>query len=89
MSRSRLVAYWVTTGLVASSMVSGGVAHVLHVQASVDGFVRLGELLLDLFDMAGANSSRSAARPNQSQPAIHEAQGRRKAREKSDPRRGR
>ena len=37
MSRSRLVAYWVTTGLVASSMVSGGVAHVLHVQASVDG----------------------------------------------------
>ncbi|WP_437586973.1 DoxX family protein [Sorangium sp. So ce1000] len=42
MSRSRLVAYWVTTGLVASSMVSGGVAHVLHVPASVDGFVRLG-----------------------------------------------
>jgi hypothetical protein len=42
MSRSRLVAYWVTTGLVASSMLSAGVAHVLHVQASVDGFVRLG-----------------------------------------------
>jgi hypothetical protein len=42
MSRSRLVAYWVTTGLVASSLVSGGVAHVLHMQASVDGFVRLG-----------------------------------------------
>ena len=42
MSRSRLAACWVTTGLVASSMVSGGVAHVLHVQASVDGFVRLG-----------------------------------------------
>jgi hypothetical protein len=42
MSRSRLVAYWVTTGLVASSMVSSGVAHVLHMQASVDGFVRLG-----------------------------------------------
>ena len=42
MSRSRLVAYWVTTGLVASSMLHGGVAHVLHVQASVDGFVRLG-----------------------------------------------
>ena len=45
MSRSRLVAYWVTIGLVASSMVSGGVAHVLHVQASADGFVRLGYLL--------------------------------------------
>jgi hypothetical protein len=42
MSRSRLVAYSVTTGLVASSMVSGGVAPVLHVPASVDGFVRLG-----------------------------------------------
>ena len=42
MSRSRLVACWVTTGLVASSTDSGGVAHVLHVQASVDGFVRLG-----------------------------------------------
>ena len=42
MSRSRLVAYWVTTRLVASSMLSAGVAHVLHVQASVDGFVRLG-----------------------------------------------
>ena len=42
MSRSRLVACWVTTGLVASSMLSAGVAHVLHVPASVDGFVRLG-----------------------------------------------
>ena len=42
MSRSRLVACSVTIGLVASSMVSGGVAHVLQVQASVDGFVRLG-----------------------------------------------
>ncbi len=42
MSRSRLVAYWVTTGLVASSMVSGGVAQVLHVPANVEGFVRLG-----------------------------------------------
>jgi hypothetical protein len=45
MSRSRLVAYWVTTGRVASSLVSGGVAHVLHMQASVDGFVRLGDPL--------------------------------------------
>ncbi|MDI1482927.1 DoxX family protein [Polyangium sp. y55x31] len=42
MSRSRLVAYWVTTCWVALGMVSGGVAHVLHVPASVDGFVRLG-----------------------------------------------
>jgi hypothetical protein len=49
MSRSRLVAYWVTTGLVASSMVSGGVAQVLHVQANVDGFVRLGYACGDLF----------------------------------------
>ena len=42
MSRSRLVAYWATTGLVALSMLTGGVAHVLHAPASVDGFVRLG-----------------------------------------------
>ena len=42
MSRSKLVAYWVTTGLVASSLLSGGAAHVLHVPASVDGFVQLG-----------------------------------------------
>jgi hypothetical protein len=35
MSPSRLVAYWVTTGLVASSIVSGGVAHVLDVRASL------------------------------------------------------
>jgi len=41
-SRSRLVPYWVTTGLVALGMVSGGVAQVLHVPANVDGFVRLG-----------------------------------------------
>ena len=32
-----LVAYWVTSGLVASSMVWAA-AHVLHVQASADGF---------------------------------------------------
>jgi hypothetical protein len=38
MSRSRLVGYWVTTGLVASSLVSAGVAQVLHVRGS-----RLGE----------------------------------------------
>jgi hypothetical protein len=42
MSRSRLVARRMTAGLVASPMVSGGVAHVVHVQARVDGFVRLG-----------------------------------------------
>ena len=42
MSRSRLVACGVTTGLVASSMVSAGVAQVLHVPGNVDGLVRLG-----------------------------------------------
>jgi hypothetical protein len=42
MSWSRLVAHGVTTGLVAASLVSGGVAHVPHVQANVDGPVRLG-----------------------------------------------
>jgi hypothetical protein len=33
MSRSRLVAYWVTTGRVVSGIVSGGMPHVLHGQA--------------------------------------------------------
>ena len=42
MSRARLVAYWVTTVWVALSMGGGGIAHVLHVPATVDGFVRLG-----------------------------------------------
>ena len=41
MSRSKLVADWVTIGLIASSMLSAGMAHDLHVQTSVDGFVRL------------------------------------------------
>ena len=59
--------------------------HVLRVGEVRDVY----ELIGDLFDMAGANSSRSAARPNQSPPAIHEAQGRRKAREKNETRRGR
>ncbi|HMG52883.1 MAG TPA: DoxX family protein [Kofleriaceae bacterium] len=42
MSRPRLVVYWVTTGLVAASMASGGVTHVLRVPASVEAFVYLG-----------------------------------------------
>jgi hypothetical protein len=45
MIRSRLVAYRVTSGPVASSELSAGVARVLHVRASVDGFVRLGSPL--------------------------------------------
>jgi hypothetical protein len=45
MSRSRLVASWVATGLIASPMVSAGVAQVLHVPAHVDGVVRLGSPL--------------------------------------------
>jgi hypothetical protein len=49
MSRSRLVAYWLTAGQVASSMLSAGVAHVLHVQGIIDGFVRLGYDWWDLF----------------------------------------
>ena len=59
MSRSKLVTYWVTTGLVTLSMLSGGVAHVLHVPASVDGFVRLGYplhfvTLLGIWKLLGA-----------------------------------
>ena len=42
MSRAKLVGYWVTTVWIALSMGGGGVAHVLHVPATVEGFVRLG-----------------------------------------------
>ncbi len=42
MSRAKLVVYWVATGLVASAMLSGGVAQVVHAPANVDGFVHLG-----------------------------------------------
>jgi hypothetical protein len=45
MSRSRHVACRVTSGMVAPSMLSGGVARVLHVRARADGFVRLGRPL--------------------------------------------
>jgi uncharacterized membrane protein YphA (DoxX/SURF4 family) len=59
MSRSRVVAYWLTTGLVALSMLSGGLAHVLHAPASVEGFVRLGYplhfvTLLGIWKLLGA-----------------------------------
>lgn len=42
MSRAKVIAYWVTTVWVALSMGGGGVAHVLHVQQTVAGFVTLG-----------------------------------------------
>jgi hypothetical protein len=42
MSRSRLVPCWLTTGPGAASVVSRDVAPILHGQAGVDGFVRLG-----------------------------------------------
>ncbi|MEO7729821.1 MAG: DoxX family protein [Kofleriaceae bacterium] len=53
------MAYWLTTGLVALSMLSGGVTQVLHVAASVEGFVRLGYplhfvTLLGLWKILGA-----------------------------------
>jgi hypothetical protein len=41
-SRARLVAYWVTTGLVAFFMLSGGVTQVLHVPGSMEAFAALG-----------------------------------------------
>ncbi len=49
MSRARLAACCATTGRVASSLLSGAVAHVLHVQASADNLVRLGTACGDLF----------------------------------------
>lgn len=42
MTRPRLVAYWVTTGLIALVMISGGFTHVFRVQSSVESLVHLG-----------------------------------------------
>jgi hypothetical protein len=52
---SKLVAYLVTTGLAASSMLSVGAAHALYVQASVNGFVHL-------VSVTRCTSSRSVSR---------------------------
>jgi uncharacterized membrane protein YphA (DoxX/SURF4 family) len=58
-SIGKTAAYWGATGLVALFMLSGGVAHVLHLQASVDGFVALGYplhfvTLLGIWKLLGA-----------------------------------
>ncbi len=58
-SIGKTAAYWGATGLVALFMLSGGVAHVLQVQASVDGFVALGYplhfvTLLGIWKLLGA-----------------------------------
>lgn len=46
MSRPKLVTHRVTTGWVALGMVSSGVAHVLRVPASLEGFAILGAIAL-------------------------------------------
>ncbi len=58
-SIGKTVAYWGATGLLALFMFSGGAAHVLHLQASVDGFVQLGYplhfvTLLGIWKLLGA-----------------------------------
>ncbi len=39
--KSKTLAYWITTVLVALPIGSGGVAQLAHVRATVDGFVRI------------------------------------------------
>jgi uncharacterized membrane protein YphA (DoxX/SURF4 family) len=39
--KSKTVAYWITTVLIAFFMGSGGIAQVARVQGTVDGFVRI------------------------------------------------
>ena len=41
-SRARLIAYWVTTGVLCLGMAAGGTAQVLHARFSVDGMIHLG-----------------------------------------------
>lgn len=40
--RIKAIAYWITTGLLALGMFSGGVAQAIHVKWNVDGFIHLG-----------------------------------------------
>jgi hypothetical protein len=37
-----VIAYWITTGLLALGMFSGGLAQAIHAQWNVDGFIHLG-----------------------------------------------
>jgi hypothetical protein len=39
--KTKIIAYWITTILVAFPIGSGGVFQLAHAQASVDGFVRI------------------------------------------------
>lgn len=66
MSRSKVLGYWVSTAWVALGMFSGGIAHVMHVQQSVDGFVTLGYplhfvTLLGVWKILGAITNPGAA----------------------------
>ena len=59
MSRTKLVAYWATTGWVALGMAGAGVANLLRVPESLEGFVRLGyplhfAVLLGIWKILGA-----------------------------------
>ena len=40
--KSKLIAYWVTTGLLALAMISGGLGEVLRRPENIEGIVRLG-----------------------------------------------
>jgi hypothetical protein len=40
--KTKVVAYWVTTGLVVFSMLSGGIAELMHRPETIDGMKALG-----------------------------------------------
>lgn len=71
-SRGRLIAYWVTTALVAFQLGSGGAGDILRIQPVVEGMAHLGypgPLLRDPRRLEGPWRSGGA------RPALSPAQG--------------
>jgi DoxX-like protein len=41
-TKSRIIAYWIATSLLAIGMLSGGIAQLLHLKWNTDGIIHLG-----------------------------------------------
>ncbi len=41
-TKTRLIAYWITTGLLCTGMFAGGIAQMIHAKPNTDGMIHLG-----------------------------------------------